>query len=121
MSLLGFTASSSLCASSRRYSASSVAPGASRSAIEPQVPVGRGGGGTTNDCVDTYQNCYIDCSVKYPESADSPNNLNSMMREDCFDSCDAAYDLCSGAAARVGRRIGRGIGRVARVAAPILG
>lgn len=58
--------------------------------------------------------------VKYPESADSPYNLNSMMREGCFDSCDAAYDLCSGVAARVGR-IGRGIGRVARIAAPILG
>jgi hypothetical protein len=65
-------------------------PGArmSTSAIGPQLRAG--GGGSTNDCVDSYQNCYVDCSVRYPEAGDSPNNLNALMRQGCFDSCDAA-------------------------------
>jgi hypothetical protein len=118
MGLPGFTASKSLCTSDRRYRASCVVPeGRSRSAIGPQL---RAGGGSADDCVDTYQNCYVDCSVRYPESADSQNNLNAMMREGCLDSCDAAYDLCSGTgAARLGGRIVGGIGRFAHVAAPI--
>jgi RES domain-containing protein len=41
------------------------------------------------------------------------------MTRERFDSCDAAYDLCSGSgAARFGGRIGRGVGRIA---APIAG
>ena len=66
----------------------------SRPAIAPQLRVG--GGGLSNQCDDDYGECYIDCSVKYPESKDSPNNLNSEFRQGCFDSCDAAHDLCGG-------------------------
>ena len=115
MSLPGFTASNSLLTSSGRYRASSVVRGGSHSAIESQLRAGGGSAGdTADDCVDTYQDCYIGCSVSYPESADSQDNLNAMMREGCFDSCEATFDLCSSAA-----RFGGGIGRVARIAAPI--
>src|SRR5262245_45670736 len=95
MSLPGFTASNSLWTSSGRYRASSVVLGGGHSAIGPQLRAGGGSAGeTADDCVDTYQNCYINCSVSYPESADSQDNLNAMMRAGCFDSCDATYDLC---------------------------
>jgi hypothetical protein len=71
-------------------------------------PGGKGGGGGGGgqkgskpkpkpkpDCVDRYQNCYIDCSVKYPEFKDTEKNLNSRLRVGCFDSCDAGYSFCS--------------------------
>lgn len=117
MNMPGFTAQSSLYYSGRSYTAPSAVAQRSNSAIGPQLRAG--GGGPSNDCVDSYQNCYIDCSVKYPESNDSPNNLNSSMREGCFDSCDAAYRLCS--PARGAGAIGRGIRRIAHTAALIAG
>jgi hypothetical protein len=117
MTMPAFTASHSLCRRSTTYSLQSAVPERGTSAIEPQLRAG--GGGSTNDCVDTYQNCYIDCSVKYPESNDSPYNLNSLMRDACFESCDAAYRLCG--PARIGGRIGRRSGRIGHVAAPIFG
>ena len=113
----GFTASHSLLSRSGIYSRQSVVHERGASAIELQLRAG--GGGSTNDCLDTYQNCYIDCSVRYPESNDSPNNLNSSMRDACFESCDAAYRLCS--SARIRGRIGWGSGRIEHVAAPIFG
>jgi hypothetical protein len=94
----GFTASQSLLSKSGTYSLQSAVHVRGASAIELQLRVG--GGGSTNDCLDNYQNCYIDCSVRYPESNDSPNNLNSSMRDACFESCDAAYRLCSPARIR---------------------
>lgn len=45
-------------------------------------PVG-GGGATTKSCEDKYGDCYIDCSLK-----------GGPYEEGCFDSCDAAYNLC---------------------------
>jgi len=45
-------------------------------------PVG-GGGTTTKSCEDKYGDCYIDCSLK-----------GGPYEEGCFDSCDAAYNLC---------------------------
>ena len=117
MNMPGFTATNSLCAGRRKYSVPRMAPERSGLAVEPQLRAG--GGGSTDNCVDRYQNCYIDCSVRYPESNDSPNNLNALMRQGCFDSCDAAYRLCS--PARVDGTIGQGIGRVARRAAPVVG
>jgi hypothetical protein len=114
MSLPGFSASNSLSTSSTKFAMLRLAQAGAGHAIEPQVSKG---GGSASDCVETYQNCYIDCSVRYPESADSPNNLNSLMRQGCFDSCDAGYDLCSGAGAA---RISGRTGRIARLNAPVL-
>jgi hypothetical protein len=124
MSMPGFTAISSLYCGTKAYAAPSTVPEISSSVIGPQLRAG--GGGSTKSCVETYQDCYVDCSVRYPESADSPNNLNALMRQGCFDSCDAAYSLCSPAGGansveRFFRRIGRGIRRIARRAAPIVG
>ena len=85
-------------------------------AIEPQLQIG--GGGLGGSCVDQYQNCYVDCSVKYPESSDSPDNLNGMYRQACFDSCDASYNLCSpnSAAAAIRWFAGRSGSLLARLA-----
>jgi hypothetical protein len=85
------------------------------SAIEPQLPIGGGSGG--GSCTDQYQSCYIDCSVQYPESADSVNNLNAMYREACYDSCDAAYRLCGGSLSLGAGRVGWAGGRLAPIAA----
>jgi len=117
ISLPGFTASNSLCSSSRNYTRPSTVPIGSSWAIEPQLRAG--GGGPRDDCVATYQNCYIDCSVRYPESGDSVNNLNSQMRQGCFDSCDAAYRLCS--PARGAGTVGWGVGRIAHTTSPTAG
>jgi hypothetical protein len=90
----GFTAGSSLYHGGRKYQMTSAALGRSSSVIGPQLRVG--GGGLSNKCDDDWGDCYIDCSVRYPESGDSPNNLNSELRNACFDSCDAAHNLCGG-------------------------
>ena len=42
-------------------------------------------------CDAKLQSCYVDCSVKYPESG---GGLNDDLREGCFDACDAAHNLC---------------------------
>src|SRR5215831_5799684 len=78
--------------------------------IQPQLSVN---GGPSDSCTEDYQNCYVDCSVRYPESQDSSNNLNAMYRQACLDSCDASYRLCSPGNFMAGRR--RGIGTVARI------
>lgn len=93
--LPGFTAENALYSSRRKYKASSLSRENRSSRVEPQVPVGGGGGATTRTCADAYGDCYIGCSVDHPESADSPNNLNADIREGCFDSCDAGYNLCT--------------------------
>ena len=63
--------------------------------VRPQLPpLGASGSG---DCEGAWQSCYVDCSVRYPESGDSPGSLNAQMRQGCFDSCDAAFRLCGGA------------------------
>jgi hypothetical protein len=43
-------------------------------------------------CDDKLQACYVDCSVRYPESG---GGLNDDLREGCFDACDAAHNLCA--------------------------
>ena len=101
MNMPGFTAGNSLCSDSRKCNTLSAAVVTSNSLIEPQLRVG--GGGLGNKCGDDYGECYIDCSVRYPESKDSPNNLNSDFRQACFDSCDAAHDLCRGGRLAIGR------------------
>ena len=42
-------------------------------------------------CDEKLQSCYIDCSVRYPESG---GGFNDELRQGCFDSCDAAHNLC---------------------------
>jgi hypothetical protein len=97
MRIPGFTAHNSLYNSGIRYNMLSAATERSSSVIRPQLRVG--GGGLSNKCDDKWGDCYIDCSVRYP---DSPDNLNSEFREACFDSCDAAHNLCGS-----GRLVGR--------------
>ena len=99
MSIPGFTAHNSLYSHCHYVQSLSIC--AMNSMIEPQLRVG--GGGLSNKCDDDYGECYIDCSVKYPESKDSPGNLNSMYRDACFDSCDAAHNLCGGGRLSVAR------------------
>lgn len=79
----GFTAASSLRHGDKRYAAPGAVSEKSHSAIRPQLRVGGGGVSNSNGCVDRWQNCYIDCSVK-----------DTNYREGCFDSCDAAFNLC---------------------------
>jgi hypothetical protein len=55
-------------------------------------------------CDEKLQSCYVDCSVKYPESG---GGLNDDLREGCFDSCDASHNLCSPA-----RTVGATVGGV---------
>jgi hypothetical protein len=93
MHMPGFTASCSLYRSSRQYFPQSAAtPKVSGAVVSPQLPRSQGSGLVSNDCVDRYQACYVDCSLKYP---DKPGTLNSEMRQGCLDSCDAAYNLCT--------------------------
>jgi len=92
--LPGFTAENTLYSGNRKYKVSAMSRENPGRGVEPQVPVGRGGG-TKRTCADAYGDCYIGCSVDHPESGDSSNNLNADLREGCFDSCDAGYDLCS--------------------------
>lgn len=42
-------------------------------------------------CDEKWQNCYVDCSVRYPDSNDP---LDEDRRQGCFDSCDASHNLC---------------------------
>ena len=93
--LPGFTAENTLYSGSRKYRVSANSRENPGRGVEPQVPVGGGGGGTKRTCADSYGDCYIGCSVDHPESGDSANNLNAELREGCFDSCDAGHDLCS--------------------------
>jgi hypothetical protein len=93
MNMPGFTADTSLYNSSRKYNMPSAANERSSSVIRPQLRAG--GGGLSNKCDDRWGDCYIGCSVDYPESKDSPNNLNSDLRAGCFDSCDASHRRCS--------------------------
>jgi hypothetical protein len=91
--LPGFSAEDSLYSDGRKYPMPRVAAERSSGAVEPQVAVGGGGG--TRTCADAYGDCYIGCSVDYPESADSSNNLNADFREGCFNSCDGGYNVCT--------------------------
>jgi len=50
-------------------------------------------------CDEKWQNCYVDCSVRYPESSDP---LDEDRRQGCFDSCDASHNLCAPARAAAG-------------------
>ena len=114
MTIPGFTAGNSLRRSGGDYKGRTRVCGNGSQSVRPQLPIGEGG--SSSDCVSRYQDCYIDCSVRYP---DDPNSLNAQLRQGCFDACDAAYRLCSPTLAS--RAIGRGIGRIARVSAPIVG
>jgi len=94
LNMPGFTADNSLYYSGRKYTICQVrSPERSSSAIGPQLR--KGGGGLNNKCDDDYGSCYIGCYVDHPESDDSPNNLNSLFRDACLDSCDAAHRLCT--------------------------
>ena len=90
MNMPGFTADSSNYRSAGTYVQPMAIPGGTGWAVTPQLAIG--GGGVQNSCVDTWQNCYVNCSVKYPES---DNNLNSEFQQACMDSCDASFNLCS--------------------------
>lgn len=101
MNMPGFSADNSIYHNRSKFYLTSRGTEHNGSAIAPQLRVG--GGGLSNQCDDDYGDCYIDCSVRYPESKDSPNNLNSEFRQGCFDSCDAAHDLCGGGKLSIGR------------------
>lgn len=91
--LPGFSAENSLYSGIRKYFLRGRSIASSSKGVEPQVPAG-GGGGRTRTCADAYGDCYIGCSVDYPESGDSTNNLNKQFRNDCYGSCDGAYNVC---------------------------
>lgn len=110
MNIPGFTAGSSLYRSSGNYTKQMQGRQHGVPKVGPQLPP-RGPGGSS-DCIGDYQNCYVDCSVRYPESRDSPGNLNAQMRQGCFDSCDAAYNLCGGAGSGGGSDLGLGLERL---------
>jgi hypothetical protein len=84
--LPGFTAISSLYYSNRNYIMRS--PALQKDCDSAVMPQLRGGGGglISNHCVDRLQDCYIDCSINYPD--------DPLMQQGCLDSCDAAYNLC---------------------------
>lgn len=96
MNLPGFFADNSCSQGSRQYGISPPARNGDSSAIRPQKAVG-GGTTTTKTCADSYGDCYIGCSVDHPESGDSQNNLNAMLRQGCFDSCDGGFRTCKSA------------------------
>jgi hypothetical protein len=93
MNMPGFTADASL-----HRSATSYASGAFFEAVDvavlPQAPKVQGskseGYGTR---IGRYMGCVIGCSDKYPPSADSSGNFNSLYRQGCLDSCRASLDL----------------------------
>jgi hypothetical protein len=62
--------------------------------VERQDSALRNSGRTPDQqkCDEKLQSCYVDCSVRYPESA---GGLNDDLREGCFDSCDASHNLCT--------------------------
>jgi hypothetical protein len=107
MNVPRFNAEQALGTSLRRYMMSRDNTVNALSVIEPQLPVG--GGSSSGNCTDRYQDCYIDCSVRYPESNDSTSNFNAAYRQACYDSCDAAYRLCSpaGVSASIGWSVGQ--------------
>jgi hypothetical protein len=75
--------------------------GESRAAADDN---GEGGGGRTEaekECDDEYGDCYIGCSVDYPEADDSRDSLNELYRDGCEDSCDAAHNLCTSFARKI--------------------
>ena len=111
MTMPGFGADASDYRASGSYAGSIAISKEIDGAVMPQLPIG-GGGAVGTSCVETYQNCYVNCSVKYPES---PNNLNSEYRQACFDSCDASYRLC-GPSVGIGKRspIFGGVGSVTK-------
>lgn len=94
MTIPGFTASTLVTESNAIYRQAFTERVALVPMVMPSAPVGRGGSPKPNSCDDRFGECYIGCSVDYPESKDGPNNLNSLMRQGCEDSCDAAHKLC---------------------------
>ena len=48
-------------------------------------PGGGGGFGLTNSCTESYQNCYVKCSLLDPGGA---------MQDACLELCDEIYDDC---------------------------
>jgi len=109
MSIPGFTAGNSLYGSGISHPERSAVRERSRSVIESQLRAG-GGGPSTKSCTDKYQDCYVDCSVKYPESGDSTGNLNALKRQACLDTCDANFRTCGTFGALAGRPLSRGFG-----------
>ena len=69
--------------------------------VDAQASALRNNGRTPDQqkCDEKLQSCYIDCSVRYP---DSSGGFNDQLREGCFDSCDAAHRLCLPARTGVG-------------------
>ena len=72
--------------------------------VERQDSALRNSGRTPDQqkCDEKLQSCYVDCSVRYPESG---GGLNDDLREGCFDACDAAHNLCA-PALTVGTTVG---------------
>jgi|SRR6516162_3033574 hypothetical protein len=94
MTTPSFTASSSLYYSNRNYIMRSPAlQKECGSAVMPQLRAG--GGPMSSPCYDRLVDCYLNCSINYPD--------DPLMQEGCEDSCDAAYRLC---------RFGGGVGGV---------
>jgi hypothetical protein len=96
MSVPGFSAACSIRSSGKKYNASTARAVRITAVVEPQAPVG-GGGGTNKSCADSYGDCYIGCSVDHPESQDSTNNQNADFRDACFESCDGGFRACRSA------------------------
>ncbi|GAB4185276.1 MAG: hypothetical protein Fur006_23520 [Coleofasciculaceae cyanobacterium] len=93
MNIPGFTADASLHRSATLY-ASVIFLEALDAAVLPQAPkvqgAKNGGYGTR---IGRYMGCVIGCHDKYPPSADSSGNFNSLYRQGCLDSCQASLDL----------------------------
>jgi len=51
-------------------------------------------GGNDASCAEIGVRCRNGCDAKYPSENDSPENINSLQREGCRDSCDAAERNC---------------------------
>jgi len=109
MNIPGFTAGESIYHDGIGHPVRSAVRERTRSAVTPQLPVGRGGP-STKTCTDKYQDCYVDCSVKYPESGDSTGNLNALKRQACLDTCDANFRTCGTFGTLAARSFSRGFG-----------
>lgn len=94
MNIPGFTANTLVIESNMIYGNAFRERGSLKPVLTPSAPIGRGSSRRPNSCDDKLGECYIGCSVDYPESGDSSNNLNSLKRQGCEDSCDAAHRLC---------------------------
>ena len=92
MNIPGFTAENSFTQSNGIHRLSFSEQTNFISVIMPAAPVGRGRTDEQKKCDDKLGDCYIGCSVDYPESGDS---LNPDRRQGCEDSCDASHRLCS--------------------------